>query len=70
MTTMEPIEEKSEQLDVQRYLDIFRRRYLYLLIPFFFGWLAVWGASWILQPRYKSTTQILIEEPTMPENYA
>ncbi len=69
MTTMEPIEEKSEQLDVQRYLDIFRRRYLYLLIPFFFGWLAVWGASWILQPRYKSTTQILIEEPTMPENY-
>ena len=69
MTTIEPIEEQSGQPDVQRYFDIVRRRYLYLLIPFFFGWLAVWGASWFLQPKYKSTTQILIEEPTMPNNY-
>ena len=69
MTTTEQIEEQSGQPDLQRYLDIIRRRYLFLLIPFFLGWLAVWGASWILQPKYKSTTQILIEEPTMPENY-
>ena len=69
MTTTEMIEEESGQPDLQRYLDVARRRYLYLLIPFFLGWIAVWGGSWLLPAKYQSTTQILIEEPTMPENY-
>ena len=38
------------------------------LIPLFVGWLAVWGASWILPPRYKSSTLILVEQPTMPKD--
>jgi protein tyrosine kinase modulator len=29
----------------------------------------VWSASWILPPRYKSSTLILVEQPTMPKNY-
>jgi succinoglycan biosynthesis transport protein ExoP len=62
-------EQVSERPDVERYLDIVRRRHLYLLIPFFLTWLAVWGASWVLQPLYKSSTQILVEQPTMPSNY-
>lgn len=66
----EVIEEKeSEQPDVQRYVDIVRRRHFQFLIPVFLGWLIVWGASWILPARYKSSTLILVEQPTMPKNY-
>jgi polysaccharide chain length determinant protein (PEP-CTERM system associated) len=35
----------------------------------FLGWLAIWGSSWILPARYKSSTLILVEHPTMPSNY-
>lgn len=62
-------EEKSESLDVQQYLGILRRRHLYFLVPFFVGWLLVWTASWILPPRYRSSTLILVEQPTMPKDY-
>ena len=62
-------EQNSEPLDMQRYLDVVRRRHIYFLIPLFLGWLVVWGASWILPVRYKSGTLILVEQPTMPKNY-
>ena len=39
------------------------------LIPLFVGWVLVWGASWVLPPRYQSTTLILVEQPTMPKDY-
>ena len=29
----------------------------------------VWGASWVLPPRYSSSTLILVEQPTMPKDY-
>ena len=63
------VEQNSEQLDLQRVVGIVRRRHLQFLLPFFLGWLIVWGASWILPPSYKSTTTILVEQPTMPQNY-
>ena len=62
-------EQKSEPLDMQRYLDVARRRYPYFLISLFLGWLLVWGASWILPVSYKSSTLILVEQPTMPKDY-
>jgi protein tyrosine kinase modulator len=62
-------EQKSEGLDFQRYLQVVRRRHLYFLIPLLFGWLVVWGVSWVLPVRYKSSTLILVEQPTMPKNY-
>ncbi len=62
-------EQSSEGLDVQKYLGIVRRRHLHFLIPLFFGWLVVWAASWVLPPRYKSGTLILVEQPTMPKDY-
>jgi polysaccharide biosynthesis transport protein len=66
----EDFEEKSsEGFNLQHYLGIARRRHLHFLIPFFIGWLAVWSASWILPPRYKSSTLILVEQPTMPKDY-
>ena len=42
---------------------------MYFLIPMFIGWLAVWGASWVLPARYKSGTLILVEQPTMPKDF-
>lgn len=51
------------------WLAIVRRRHMYFLLPMFLGWLAVWGASWVLPARYKSSTLILVEQPTMPKDY-
>jgi polysaccharide chain length determinant protein (PEP-CTERM system associated) len=62
-------EQASQPFDFKRVLDIARRRHIQFLIPLFLGWLVVWGSSWFLQPRYKSGTLILVEEPTMPKNY-
>lgn len=62
-------EQNSEQVDVQKYFDLIRRRHMYFLIPLLLGWCAVWGASWVLPAKYKSTTLILVEQPTMPKNY-
>ena len=56
-------------MGIQHYLELFRRRHLLFLICLFLGWLAVWGASWVLPPRYKSGTLILVEQPTMPKDY-
>lgn len=62
-------EQQGEGFDFQRYLNIARRRHMQFLVPAFFGWLVVWGASWFLDVRYKSGTLILVEQPTMPKNY-
>jgi polysaccharide biosynthesis transport protein len=62
-------ERHSERPDLQRYLNVVRRRHIHFLIPVFLGWLIVWGASWVLPARYKSGTLILVEQPTMPKNY-
>ena len=60
-------EQNSEPLDMQRYLDVARRRYPLFLISAFIGWLVVWGASWILPVSYKSSTLILVEQPSDAE---
>jgi polysaccharide biosynthesis transport protein len=66
---VDELEEQSEGLDIPRYLGIVRRRHIHFLIPLFIGWIVVWAASWILPPRYTSTTLILVEQPTMPKDY-
>ncbi len=55
--------------DLEKYLDAFRRRHLHIILPLFIVWLLVWGTSWFLQPKYKSSALILVEQPTMPANY-
>jgi len=66
----EDIEEQStEQFDFGRYVDIIRRRHIQFLVPLFLGWLIVWGSSWILPPRFKSSTLILVEQPTVPNSF-
>lgn len=59
----------ADSIDLQHYLGIVRRRHLHFLIPLVVGFLAVWGASWVLPPRYQSSTLILVEQPTMPKDY-
>ena len=66
----ETVEEQSvEQFDVRPFLDLVRRRHMHFLIPLLLGWLIVWGVSWILPTMYKSSTLILVQQPTMPKNY-
>jgi polysaccharide biosynthesis transport protein len=62
-------EQETQQFDVTHLLGFVRRRHLQFLVPLLLGWLIVWGASWVIPPRYKSTTTILVEQPTMPQNY-
>ena len=62
-------EKSSEGFDLQHYLGVARRRHLPFLISLLLGWLVVWGASWILPPSYRSSTLILVEQPTMPKDY-
>jgi succinoglycan biosynthesis transport protein ExoP len=64
-----PEESKMGRSDIERLFGVVRRRHLHFLIPLFLAWLAVWGASWILPPRYKSSTLILVEQPSISDNY-
>jgi polysaccharide chain length determinant protein (PEP-CTERM system associated) len=62
-------EQNSERPDVERYMNLVRRRHIHFLIPVFLGWLVGWGAGWVLPARYQSTTLILVEQPSMPKDY-
>ncbi len=62
-------EQESTQFDHERYLNLVRRRHVFFLVPMLLGWLLVWGASWVLPAKFKSSTLILVEEPQMPESY-
>jgi succinoglycan biosynthesis transport protein ExoP len=62
-------EQELGRPDIRGMFGIVRRRHLQFLIPLFLGWLVVWGASWVMPPRYKSSTTILVEQPTMPQSY-
>jgi len=62
-------ENSGAGFDLQHWLGVARRRHMQFLIPLFLGWAVVWAASWVLPPRYQSTTLILVEQPTMPKDY-
>lgn len=48
---------------------IVRRRRWWIVLPLFFGWALVATVGWMLPPRYKSETTILIEQQKVPEHY-
>ena len=62
-------ERRSEGTDLGHVRDIVRRRHIHFLIPLLAGWFLVWGASWLIQPRYKSSTQILVQQPSASQDY-
>ena len=61
-------EQPQAQLDLGKYWDLVVRRRWYLLLPFFLGWIAVWGASWFLPSVYRSGTLILVEQPSVSKD--
>jgi len=61
-------EQPQAQLDLGKYWDLVVRRRWYLLLPFFLGWIAVWGASWFLPSVYRSGTLILVDQPTVSKD--
>jgi polysaccharide chain length determinant protein (PEP-CTERM system associated) len=66
----EHFEEQNEsEFEIGRYLGVIRRRHMLFLVVLASVWAAVWGSSWLLQARYKSSALILVEEPAMPKDY-
>lgn len=62
-------DKQSYEVDWQQYLGLARRHAWHFLVPFFFGWLIVWSASWFMPSVYRSGTLILVEEPTVPQQF-
>ena len=65
----EQLQESTEPIDFTEIKGIVRRRRWQFLVPFFFGWVLVWGASWLIPSTYRSGTLILVEQPSVPEKY-
>jgi polysaccharide chain length determinant protein (PEP-CTERM system associated) len=66
----EDFEDKpSEGIDRQHLFGLARRHTWHFLVPFFLGWLVVWAASWFMPSVYRSGTLILIQQPTVPEEF-
>ncbi|MGH9604652.1 MAG: GumC family protein [Terracidiphilus sp.] len=62
-------EQTSQGFDIKRYVDVVKRRHLYFIGPMLAGWLLVWGVSWVMPPSYTSTTTIVADQPTVPNQY-
>jgi polysaccharide biosynthesis transport protein len=65
----EELQESGEPLDFGEIKGIVSRRRWHFLVPFFFGWLLVWGASWLIPSTYRSGTLILVEQPSVSAKY-
>ena len=63
------IEQSSTPIDFNEIKGMVRRRRWHFLVPFFCGWLLVWGASWLIPSTYRSGTLILVEQPSVPSKY-
>jgi succinoglycan biosynthesis transport protein ExoP len=56
-------------LSWEEYWAVAVRRRWWILLPFFLGWVAVWGASWLLPAMYQSESLILVEQQKVPDQY-
>jgi polysaccharide biosynthesis transport protein len=65
----EELQESHELPDIAEIKSMVRRRRWQFLVPFFCGWVLVWGASWLIPSTYRSGTLILVEQPSVPEKY-
>lgn len=63
------LEEQSlPSLDLAKYLKLLLRRRWYVVVPMFVVWALVWGISWMLPAVYRSSTLILVEQPTVSQS--
>jgi polysaccharide chain length determinant protein (PEP-CTERM system associated) len=60
-------EKPTEFPELHQVVDLIRRRRWHFLLPFFGGWLLVWGISWVLPSVFQSATLIIVEQPAVPE---
>jgi succinoglycan biosynthesis transport protein ExoP len=65
----ETLDQDQQPFDWRSHLEILRRRRWFILLPLFAGWLAVWIVSWWLPSIYRSGTLILVEQPTVPQQF-
>ena len=65
----EELQETTELIEFSEIKGIVRRHRWHFLVPFFLGWLLVWGISWVLPSVYRSGTLILVEQPAVPEKF-
>ena len=62
-------EHPSEDLNWQKYAGVMRRRSLLFVVTLLVVWVAVFGAGWIMPSIYRSETLILVEQPTVPQQF-
>ena len=60
-------EQSQPPFDLTRYRDLLVRRRWYVVVPLFVVWVLVWGVSWTLPSVYRSSTLILVEQPTVSQ---
>src|SRR5437868_12178321 len=56
-------------LNLQDYVQIARRRQLWLILPLFLSWALVMVGSLFITPRYRSETVIIVDQQKVPEQY-
>ena len=65
----EELEEQSQpQLDLSSIRNLLLRRRWYVVLPLFAVWALVWGVSWVLPAVYRSSTLILVMQPTVSQS--
>lgn len=62
-------DQPSEELDLKEYWRLARRRCWYFLIPFFGVWVVAFAAGWLMPSVYRSGTLILVQQPSVPQQY-
>jgi polysaccharide chain length determinant protein (PEP-CTERM system associated) len=66
------MEDEQQQVELPEFGEIkalVRRRRWEFLLPFFLGWLLIWGGGWLVHSTYRSGTLILVEQPPAAEKY-
>ena len=58
-------EQSTPQLDLTKYRNLLLRRRWFVVVPTFIVWILVWGASWMLPSVYRSSTLILVMQPSV-----
>lgn len=56
----------EQQFDLQNYIAILRRRYLYLVIPAILIAIAITSVAYLLPPVYRASATILVESQQIP----
>ena len=65
---MEAVQE-TPAISPAQMIAIVRHRRWWIVLPLFVGWALMLAVGWLLPPKYKSETTILIEQQKVPEHY-